>query len=316
MNTWNVEFPKLGIHFELSNTAFQIPAIGSLPAINIYWYAIIIGLGIVLGLILSLRAAEKYFISKDLIFDTVLYGLIAGIIGARAYYVIFSGEFVGKDFFSIINIRSGGLAIYGGVIGALISTIIIAKLNKVSFLKLIDFLIPYLALGQAIGRWGNFFNQEAYGTTTNLPWGMQSEGTQGMAVHPTFLYESLLCFALFFLLIWIRRNPHIRGMVIATYLSVYGVGRALIEGLRTDSLMFYSFRVSQLLGLVLTVLSLAGFIYLMKKGVVEKYEPVLVTEVEPETEPEPEPDAEPEFEPEPELEPEPEPVPKPKEDAE
>ena len=272
-----VAFPKLGLHFKISNVAFEIPAIGPVPVISIYWYAIIIGLAIILGLLLALRAANKYFISKDLIFDTVLYGLIAGIVGARAYYVIFSGEFVNKGFLDIINIRAGGLAIYGGVIGALISTIIVAKLNKVSFLKLIDFFIPYLALGQAIGRWGNFFNQEAFGGSTDLPWGMQSQSTvvDGVVttVHPTFLYESLLCLGLFFLLIWLRRNQHIRGMVFATYLSVYGVGRAMIEGLRTDSLMFYDFRVSQLLGLIFALVSLAGFVYLIKKGVVEVYQP-------------------------------------------
>jgi len=293
MEKWNVEFPNMGIHFELSKVAFQTPALGPIPSISIYWYAVIIGLGIVLGLILALRAANKYFISKDLIFDTVLFGLIAGIVGARAYYVIFSGEFVNKSFFEIINIRAGGLAIYGGVIGALISTIIIAKINKVSFLKLIDFLIPYLALGQGIGRWGNFFNQEAFGSPTNLPWAMKSEATI-TAVHPTFLYESLLCIALFFLLIWIRRSPHIRGMVLATYLSVYGVGRAMIEGLRTDSLMFYGFRVSQLLGLLFAVGALVGFIFLYKKGVTEVYEPIAIPEEVAEPEPVTEPDAKPE----------------------
>jgi len=285
MDKWNIEFPNMGIHFELSKVALQTPALGPIPSISIYWYAVIIGLGIILGLFLALRAANKYFISKDLIFDTALFGLIAGIVGARLYYVVFSGEFVGKGFFDIINIRSGGLAIYGGVIGALISTIIIAKINKISFLKLIDFFIPYLALGQAIGRWGNFFNQEAFGSFTTLPWAMKSEATT-TTVHPTFLYESLLCLALFFLLIWIRRNTHIRGMVLVAYLSVYGIGRALIEGLRTDSLMFYDFRVSQVLGLVCVVLSLAAFIFLYKKGKVEEYLP------EPEPEPEKEKDSE------------------------
>lgn len=274
MNKWDISFPNLGINFGLSNVAFQTPSIGPVPTLFIYWYALIIAAGIILGLFLAIRATKKYHISKDLVFDVLLYGLIAGIVGARAYYVIFSWQdsFAGKDILEIINIRNGGLAIYGGIIGALISTYIVTRVYKISFLKLIDFLIPYLALGQAIGRWGNFFNQEAFGTPTNLPWAMQSQATQ-VPVHPTFLYESLLCFALFALLLWIRRNPHIRGMVFVTYLSVYGVGRALIESLRTDSLWFMGMRVSQILGLVFAILALAGFAYLYKKGTVEHYAP-------------------------------------------
>ncbi|MEI6132962.1 MAG: prolipoprotein diacylglyceryl transferase [Bacillota bacterium] len=280
MEKWNITFPNLGLNFELGRVAFQSPAVGPIPAISVYWYALIIGTGIILSLILAVRAANKYFISKDLIFDIALFGLIAGIIGARAYYVIFSPDkSVYQSFFDIINIRSGGLAIYGGIIGAMISTYILTKINKVSFLKTFDFLVPYLALGQAIGRWGNFFNQEAFGSKTDLPWAMSSEATRG-TVHPTFLYESLLCLALFFFLIWLRRNPHIRGMVLAAYLAVYGIGRALIEELRTDSLMFYNFKVSQILGFALTIIALLGFVYLYKKGVEEKYFPVKAVETD------------------------------------
>lgn len=289
----NVEFPKLGINIPVDKVAFR------LGGFEIYWYGLLIGLALGIGVYLAIRSAKKHNISRDLIIDVVLYGMIAAVIGARLYYIVFSKDFKFNSFVDIVNLRSGGLAIYGGIIGAVISTIIVSKLHKISFWKTMDFLVPYLALGQAIGRWGNFFNQEAFGSNTNLPWGMKSQATidflnqkveegamydPAAAVHPTFLYESVLCFSLFLILISIRNNYHKRGMVFAVYLAVYGFGRALIEKLRTDSLeTLGQIKVSELLGLASAVAAVVGIAYLVKYGVKKDPEeevPLLVEDVD------------------------------------
>jgi phosphatidylglycerol:prolipoprotein diacylglycerol transferase len=179
-----------------------------------------------------------------------LFALPAAIVGARLYYVIFSWSDYQNNLLSVFDIHQGGLAIYGGVIAALITAFLFARKRKIGVLKLFDFTIPYLALGQSIGRWGNFINQEAHGTLTSLPWRMEIFDTMSMryiSVHPTFLYESLWDFSLFLFLIWFRKRKKLSGEVFILYLAIYGLGRCFIEGLRTDSLYWGSVRVSQLL---------------------------------------------------------------------
>ena len=253
-----IEFPGLGLKFTIDPVAFRF------LGISVHWYGIIIAFGFVLSIFLAAKDSKKYNINKNDIFDLILFVLPLSIIGARLYYVIFSfGNYINNPI-EIFMIWHGGLAIYGGIFTAIIVAYFFAKKRKIGILKLFDFLIPYLALGQAIGRWGNFVNQEAYGTQTRLPWRMEIYDVmigQRIAVHPTFLYESLWNFVLFAFLIWFRKRKKLEGEVMALYLALYGFARLFIEGLRTDSLYFASFRISQILaGLFFIVFSLI-FIY-------------------------------------------------------
>ncbi|NSW90724.1 MAG: prolipoprotein diacylglyceryl transferase [Firmicutes bacterium] len=262
-----IEFPGLwGLRIPVSREAFYI--FGK----PIYWYGIIIAFGFLLAVLLAIKHSSKYGIEPDNIIDLVLYLTPAGIIGARLYYVAFSWDEFKGNFLDIINIRKGGLAIYGGIIAGLIVAFIFAKVKKINILKLFDFGIPYLPMAQAIGRWGNFVNQEAYGVNTSLPWGMTSDSirneltinAQKLAqmgiyvdpskpVHPTFLYESLWDLGVFLILIWYRKHKKINGEVFFLYMILYGIGRAWIEGLRTDSLMMGNQRISQVLSLVFAI---------------------------------------------------------------
>ena len=161
----------------------------------------------------------------------------------------------------MLNIRQGGLAIHGGLIGAFIGGYFIVRKYGLNLWKTLDLYVPYLALGQAIGRWGNFMNQEAHGGPTDLPWGIMIDGVR---VHPTFLYESILDFVLFVFLIYIRKNKKFDGQMISIYLIVYSIGRFFIEGLRTDSLMIGSFKIAQTVSVVLIIV---GFgIWIMRKN--------------------------------------------------
>jgi phosphatidylglycerol:prolipoprotein diacylglycerol transferase len=250
-------FPGLGLKFYINREAFEIFGLG------VYWYGIIIAFGFALSAFLAMRDSKKFDIKSNDIIDLLLISLPAAIIGARLYYVIFSWSDYKNNLLDIFNIHQGGLAIYGGVIAALIAAFVFAKKRKIGVLKLFDFTIPYLALGQAIGRWGNFVNQEAHGVTTNLPWRMEIYDPITMhqiSVHPTFLYESLWDFALFIFLIWFRKRKKMSGEVFILYLAIYGLGRCLIEGLRTDSLYLGSIRVSQLLAGICFIVFLTIFI--------------------------------------------------------
>ncbi|MFZ5986076.1 MAG: prolipoprotein diacylglyceryl transferase [Bacillota bacterium] len=270
MNEVNiVEFPKLGLEFTVNKIAFSI------FGLNVYWYGIIISIGFITAIFLGMRNSKKFGIDPDNVVDLVLFAAPAAIIGARLYYVIFNwGEFNG-DIVKIIDIRRGGLAIYGGLIAAVLVTYIFAKVKNIELLKLLDFGIPYFILAQAIGRWGNFVNQEAFGGNTDLPWGMRSGATRSylqslrqsgldvnpeLPVHPAFLYESLWNIGVFLFLIWYRKRYKIRGEVFFLYMILYGIGRAWIESLRTDSLYIGPFRVSLLLSLVFVVVFSIVFI--------------------------------------------------------
>lgn len=252
MNT--VEFPGLGLNIEINKVAFKI---FGLP---IYWYGMILATALFAAVLLGMRRSKKEGIKPEDVIDLTIFGAIAGIVCARLYYVIFNFSEFKDDLLKVFNTRMGGLAIYGALIGAVIAAFFVARYKKIKPLHLFDFAIPYVVLAQAIGRWGNFVNMEAFGTSTDLPWRMSLPGVGD--VHPTFLYESLWDLGVFLILIWFRNRKKIEGEVFCMYLVLYGLGRAWIEGLRTDSLMLGTIRVSQLLSVLLVV---AGVVIILER---------------------------------------------------
>lgn len=267
--TGHVEFPNLfgGLKFSVSEEAFNIFGFG------IQWYGLIIGAGLLLCVFLGMRACRHYGIDQDDLLDYLLFCVPAAVVGARLYYVVFNFDEFRNNLTQIFNIRSGGLAVYGGILAAMLVVFFVCKYKKQSFLKLVDFAAPYILLGQGIGRWGNFFNQEAYGGPTTLPWGMTGNQIaveniySGLRadtlVHPTFLYESLWCLLGFALLLWYRsRFKKADAECICLYMVWYGLERSLVEGLRTDSLYIGNtgIRVSQLLSVILLLAGVVLFI--------------------------------------------------------
>lgn len=271
--TNTVFFPGLGLEFVLNRVAFSV--FGH----NIYWYGIIIAAGFLLAVAYGLWRAPQFSMDPDVITDAIFVVVPSAIIGARLYYVIFNPAvcFTADGSFSLIRAIAfwdGGLAIYGGVIATVISALIFCKVRKVDFWSGMDITVYGLLIGQMIGRWGNFVNVEAYGSVTDLPWRMCSEsianelwrdgllesqqmynsildGTLG--VHPTFLYESLWNLLGFILLVLLMKwGRKFNGQMFLSYVIWYGLGRAAIEGLRTDSLYFFGtpIRSSQMLGIV------------------------------------------------------------------
>lgn len=223
------------------------PVAFNILGLEIRWYGILIAFGMLLGIKIAMIQAKKNSIKEESILDIVLWAIPASIIGARIYYVIFNWQYYKFDFFKIINTRLGGMAIHGGLIGGVLAIYFICKFKKLDFIKMLDIIVVGLPLGQAIGRWGNFINKEAYGSITTLPWAIT---VNGMKVHPTFLYESLWDFCLFWILIKISKNKKYNGQILVTYLMIYSLGRFWIEGLRTDSLMFGTLRMAQIMSLV------------------------------------------------------------------
>ena len=264
-----LRFPGLGWEIPISRVAVSI---GSL---EIYWYGVIIAVGFGLGLWVYLSHNRSCGIHPDEGLDIILWSMLGAIVGARAYYVAFQWDHYKDNLKEIFNLRGGGLAIYGGIIGALIVAFIVCRSKKLPMLPVADAAFPGVMLGQAIGRWGNFFNMEAFGTNTTLPWGMTSDTisnylsrhqaallAQGvvvdpaMPVHPTFLYESLWnLIGVAVLLLWLFPRRSYDGQITLGYTAWYGLGRFFVEGLRTDSLMWGSVRVSQALGGVLFVVA-------------------------------------------------------------
>jgi len=250
---------------------FVVEDLFGIEGFNIAWYGVIIGFGMLLGVLLATYRAKKKGYQSDLIFDFILIALPVAIICARLYYVVFEWEdYVGNPI-KIFAIREGGLAIYGGVIGGFLSAVVFCKINKFPILKLIDLAIPSLVLGQAIGRWGNFMNQEAYGAIiTNpklqfFPFGVYIDAVSEWH-QATFFYESTWNIVLFALLLVVARRMKKDGSLLAIYFMGYGMGRFLVEGLRTDSLyLFHVIRVSQLLSLLLVIGGIILFV-LLKKG--------------------------------------------------
>lgn len=230
--------------------------------IPVRWYGIIISFGLLMATVVAMREAKRVGIKEDDILDLLLFAVPGAIIGARAYYVIFSWDDYNGDFMRMINIREGGLAIHGALIASIIIGIIFCRVKKINFWKLADLSGPSIILGQAIGRWGNYANSEAHGGPTNLPWGILVDGQR---VHPTFLYESLWNFAVFLFLIWYRRRKKAEGEVFLLYLILYSLGRFFIEGLRTDSLMLGPIRVAQLISITTIIICSVIFILFRKK---------------------------------------------------
>lgn len=254
---YHVTFPGIGLALDINPVAF---AIGDF---QVYWYGIIIGTGFLLALIFALRNLKYFGIDKNGFIDCVLVGLIAGILGARLYYVFFKWDYYAQHLDELFAIHNGGLAIYGGVIGGLLGGCIVAKIKKLPIPAILDIAVMGFLIGQGLGRWGNFFNQEAFGTPTDLPWRMVSENTEGVGVHPCFLYESLWCLLGFVLLYWFSRKwRQYDGQIFLLYLVWYGMERMIVEGLRTDSLYtpLFGLRVSQILA---AVTMLAGIVLLI-----------------------------------------------------
>lgn len=225
--------------------------------------------GIIVGLILAKFSKEKFGIKFDTVLEILIGGIIFGIIGARIYYVLFKLDYFLENPLQILKIRDGGIAIYGAIIAITIFVMIYCKLKKINFLNLADYLIPYLALGQSFGRWGNFFNIEAYGSTTNSIFRMGIESASGyIEVHPVFFYESVCTFLIFIILSILKRKRKFEGQVFYSYFILYGFVRMFLEGLRTDSLWIGNFRVSQVLSLALFLIFL--IIYVIKRHKVKQ----------------------------------------------
>lgn len=265
MSEFHVSFPYLGINLDINNVAFSI------GDYQIYWYGIIIGIGFILAFIYALANLKHFKIPSDKFLDCVIVGLITAIIGARLYYVLFSWDFYSSHPEKIFAIHDGGLAIYGGIIGALLGGCIVAKILKLNIPAILDIAALGFLIGQGIGRWGNFVNQEAFGTETNLPWGMMSENTGGVTVHPCFLYESLWCLLGFVLLhFFSKKFRKYDGQIFLLYLVWYGFERMIVEGLRTDSLYtpLLNLRVSQILSAAVMILGIVLLIVFRKKNTV------------------------------------------------
>lgn len=241
------------------------PIAFSIFGIDIRWYGVLIATGMILAAVITYVRAPRHGIERENILDIVLISIPVGIIGARAYYVIFSWDYYGAHPDQILNFRGGGLAIHGGLIFGLLAAWFVCRHKKISFINALDLALPTVALAQAIGRWGNYFNGEAHGGPTNFPWAITVDGIK---VHPTFLYESIWCIIIFAVLILIDNKPHFAGKIACLYGILYSAERFCVEALRTDSLMIGPFKQAQVLSTVVILLCFAAYIYLKKKNVV------------------------------------------------
>ncbi|MBK5461343.1 prolipoprotein diacylglyceryl transferase [Peribacillus sp. TH27] len=251
-----------------------------LGPIQIHWYGLIIGFGVLLGLIIALRESERRGLDKEIFTDMILFAVPIAIISARIYYVIFQWEYYSQNPGDIIKIWNGGIAIHGALIGSVLTAMVFAKVKKVSFWKLADIAAPSLLLGQAIGRWGNFMNQEAHGgeitrsflENMHLPeFIINQMYINGTYYHPTFLYESLWNIIGVIILLSLRKVNLRRGELFLTYVFWYSIGRFYIEGLRTDSLMLTeSLRIAQVISIVLIAVAIALVIFRRVRGYAEK----------------------------------------------
>jgi len=254
----NIKFEGFGLDFNINNILLDV------NGIKIYWYAVLIISVISLSLLLCKKDDGKYNIKFENILELSLFILPISIICARLYYILFNIEYYKKSPIDILELRNGGLAIYGGIIGAIITIIIYCKIKKIKILDMLDYFAPYLALSQSIGRWGNFFNCEAYGGETNniLRMGIIENGKY-IQVHPTFLYESICTFIIFIILFIKRNKRNYSGQLTYIYFFLYGIIRTFIEGLRVDNLMLGNLKISQILSIILGILF--GIILIYKK---------------------------------------------------
>lgn len=278
---YDVAFPNLGIFIKnLQNTI----RVGNF---TIAFYGIIISIAMLIGFAIVTHFAKKQGINDDIFYDVFIIIIILGIIGARAYYVIFKWDYYQIRPHEILDIRAGGLAVFGGIILAMIGITVYCIVKKINVIKILDLTMIGVAIGQAIGRYGNFFNMEAFGDYTNnivamrlreeyldpanITWiqslnVVEEEGIRYIQAHPTFLYESMLNIVLFIVLIYILNKKHkFDGQLLATYLIGYGIIRAFVESFRTDSLMLGSFKISQIVAIVCIVLGAVIYALYYKK---------------------------------------------------
>lgn len=277
---FHVQFSGLGLEFTLNRVAFSI------GGFNVYWYGILIAVGLLLAMAFAFRYAPDFGINSDRLVDVVFIGTVLAIVCARVAYVAMA-PFEYESLWEMVDIREGGIAIYGGIIGAFIFGGLAARWRRIPILPLFDVVGMGFLIGQGIGRWGNFMNQEAFGCNTTLPWGMYSEGTyryltnmqqtlaaQGVTVdpsqpvHPTFLYESLWCLFGFLVLFLYMKHRRFHGQLFLMYLIWYGLGRYWIEGLRTDSLLIGNtgLRFSQVVALVTVAAAVVLLVYGLQKS--------------------------------------------------
>ena len=268
-----IYFPNLGIFLENVGKNFSV------FGFEIAFYGCTMATGIIVGYLMAAREAKRTGQNPDDYLDMLLYAVFFAIIGARLYYVIFKWDYYGQNLLQIFNLRQGGLAIYGGIIGAFTTVYFFAKKRKLSFAQMLDTACPGLAAGQVIGRWGNFFNREAFGGYTDGLFAMQIpvsavrsgeiteqmwenleviNGIEFIQVHPTFLYEGLWNVGVIIFLYLYRKHKKFQGELVLWYLVLYGVGRFGVESLRTDQLLIpgIGFPISQLLGAVMAVVGL------------------------------------------------------------
>ncbi len=266
-NMPEIWFPHLGIEIKhLSRVIFQI------FGYDVYWYGVIIGSGVLLALALAVQEAKRTQQNPENYVDIALFGVIFSVIGARLYYVIFSWKYYVDNPIKIFALREGGLAIYGGIIAGIITVIVYTRIKKLNFWLVADTAAPSLLLGQIIGRWGNFFNREAFGGYTDNIFAMRYlkeqvhniapsvlekvvtvNGVEYIQVHPTFLYESMWNVGIFVLLFILKKRKKFDGEIFGLYLLGYACGRVWIEGLRTDQLKIANFAVSQILSALLII---------------------------------------------------------------
>ena len=257
-----IKFPGLGLEFIVDPVAFSV------FGWPVHWYGIIISTGFLLAMLFVLKEAERVGVNPEIMIDVALFGTPAAIVGARLYYVAFQWQQYKDNPASIIAIWEGGLAIYGAIIAALISTVIYCKIKKINIWRIFDIGCMGLLIGQSIGRWGNFVNREAFGRETNFLWRMNiyvSEAEKRMDVHPTFLYESLWNAIGFLILFFYRKRKRYDGEIFLLYAFWYGLGRFWVEGLRTDSLMLGPLRISQIVALISMLVCVVLWVYFRKK---------------------------------------------------
>lgn len=241
------------------------PVAFSLFGIDIRWYGVLIATGMVLAACITYIRAPRHGIQSDSILDILLVAIPVGIIGARAYYVAFSWDYYGAHPDQILNFRGGGLAIHGGLIFGLLAAWLVCRHKKISVINAMDLALPTVALAQAIGRWGNYFNGEAHGGPTDLPWAITVDGVK---VHPTFLYESIWCMIIFAVLIVLDNKPHFVGKIACMYGILYSAERFCVEALRTDSLMVGPFKQAQVLSMTVIIICVIAYAFLKKKNVI------------------------------------------------
>lgn len=252
------------------------PIIFSFKGFELRWYSVILLIAFIVALYIVNREAKRFEISKDFMFNMIFWTIIFGIIGARLYYVLFDWEYFSSNIGEIIKIWNGGLAIHGGVIAGLLTIIVYTKKYNLRTIRYLDFMVVGLILGQAIGRWGNFFNQEAHGFATTLAHlkalhipnfiinGMQ---INGVYYEPMFLYESIACLIGFIIICIVRRSKHIKvGTPTALYMVIYGTIRFFIERNRTDALELMGFKVAMIVSAIMFIIGLIMLIMNLKKG--------------------------------------------------